>query len=348
MRRIESRRRTAGQKRGFTLVELLVVIAIIGVLVALLLPAIQAARESARRTQCTNNLKQIGVGMTNYEVSKKTYPPGEHKPAGVVSSGGLAWSCWFLPYIEENNLNDRMDYKVDMRDPPNWQPDLTGPANSLISTYLCPSTGRRQTRRDDNGRLTDFDGNGVLDPNTGEGLGCIDYIGVSGPGENVINPLTTKKYGDNRGVLLNLASGGPCLGSAPECNAKRVSVRNITDGTSHTIIVAECSGRGVEDKNGDAPDGEDFKKIDGAWASSSNVGKLKLNVDVDKVSAINPPPEWNWKEEEFFSDHTGGVNILMCDGSVHFLSDDTHYSVYYALCTRNAEEVIGDDVLGND
>ena len=88
--------------------------------------------------------------------------------------------------------------------------------------------------------------------------------------------------------------------------------------------------------------------LDGAWASKSNIGKLKLNVDVDKVSAINPPAAINWKEEEFFSDHPGGVNILMCDGSVHFLSDDTHYNVYYALCTRNGEEVLADGTLGDD
>ena len=195
--------------------------------------------------------------MTNYEVSKKTYPPGEHKPAGVVSSGGLAWSCWFLPYIEETNLHDRMSYKVDMRDPPNCLPDLTGPANTLVSTYLCPSMSTHQFNRDI-GRLTDFNGNGIYDPSTGEGLACIDYIGVSGPGENVMNMLTGKVYGDNRGMLLNLSSGGPCLGTAPECNAKRISVRNVTDGTSHTIIVAECSGRGVEDNNGDPPGGENF------------------------------------------------------------------------------------------
>jgi prepilin-type N-terminal cleavage/methylation domain-containing protein len=95
-------RLAGGRKRpAFTLVELLVVIAIIGVLVALLLPAIQAAREAARRTQCVNNLKQIGLGMLNFEKVRRTFPPGEFKPAGVNANGALAWSVWFLPYIEE-------------------------------------------------------------------------------------------------------------------------------------------------------------------------------------------------------------------------------------------------------
>ena len=135
------------RRRAFTLVELLVVIAIMGVLVALLLPAVQSAREAARRTQCTNNLKQIGIGMANFEVAKKHFPPGEFKPAGVPAGAGLAWSCWFLPYIEENNLYDRMNLAMDMRAPPNWQADLSGPTNQVIPVYLCPSMGRHQTQR---------------------------------------------------------------------------------------------------------------------------------------------------------------------------------------------------------
>jgi prepilin-type processing-associated H-X9-DG protein len=152
-------------------------------------------------------------------------------------------------------------------------------------------------------------------------------------------------YGDNRGVLLNLSSGPSCGGTPYECFAKTIAMRNITDGTSHTIVVAECSGRGVADTNGDLPGGQDFNDLDGAWASSSNVGKIKLYIDdpVNKLSAINPPPAINWKEEEIFSDHPGGAHVLMCDGSVHFLSDDTHYRIYFALCSRNGDEVIPDE-----
>ncbi len=328
---------------AFTLVELLVVIAIIGVLVALLLPAIQAARESARRTQCTNNLKQIGLGMTNYEVAKKHYPPGELKPSGVATGGGLAWSCWFLPYIEEQSLFGLMDLKKDMRSEPNWKADLSGPTNTPIAVYLCPSMARHQNRRGMDGRLTDFNDNGIYQPDSGEGMGAIDYIGISGPGKNCINYINGQKYGDNRGILLNMASGGPCFGTAQECSAKTISVRNIPDGLTNTILVGECSGRGVADSNGDAPGGENINDLDGAWASKSNIGKIKLNVDVDGVSAINPPAHVNWAEEEFFSDHPGGVNVLMCDGSVRFLADETHYHVYYALCSRDGAETISDE-----
>ncbi|MGD9720747.1 MAG: DUF1559 domain-containing protein [Pirellulales bacterium] len=331
-------------RSAFTLVELLVVIAIIGVLVALLLPAIQAARESARRTQCTNNLKQIGVGMTNYETSKKHFPPGEYKPAGVPTSGGLGWSCWFLPYIEEGSLFDLMDLKKDMRSPPNWLVDAngqpSGPTNTPISTYLCPSMATHQTHRGLDGRLTDFNNNGTYQSGSGEGLGAIDYIGVSGPASTAVNASKNVAYGDNRGVLLNMASGGPCFGTADECSGKTISVRNITDGTSHTIVVAECSGRGVHDSNGDSPGGTNFNELDGAWASKSNIGKLKLTTATFGYSGINPPAWLNWSEEEFFSDHPGGVNVLMCDGSVHFLVDETDMSIAFALCSRNGDEVI--------
>jgi prepilin-type N-terminal cleavage/methylation domain-containing protein/prepilin-type processing-associated H-X9-DG protein len=329
-------------RRGFTLVELLVVIAIIGVLVALLLPAIQSARESARRTQCTNNLKQIGLGMLNFENAKKNFPPGEFKPAGMPVNGGLAWSAWFLPYIEEQNLHGRMDFKKDMRVAPNWQPDLTGPTNTVIPVYVCPSMARHQMQRGDDNHLADFNKDGKYSSGSGEGLACIDYIGISGPATSTVNYVTGQTYGDNRGILLNLASGGLCFGTAPECSAKTIRVRNITDGTSHTMIVGECSGRGVADSNGDLAGGEDINSLDGAWASSSNVGKIKLEVAKYGYSAINPPPEINWAEEELFSDHPGGVNILMCDGAVRFLNDATDSKVYFSLASRNGDEVVGD------
>jgi prepilin-type N-terminal cleavage/methylation domain-containing protein/prepilin-type processing-associated H-X9-DG protein len=330
-------------RNGFTLVELLVVIAIIGVLVALLLPAIQAARESARRTQCTNNLKQIGLGMTNYETVKKTYPPGQFKPSGVATGGSLGWSSWFLPYIEEQSLFSLIDLKKDLRAVPNWQADLSGPTNTPISVYLCPSMARRQNRRGTEGRLTDFNNNGIYQEHSGEGLGAIDYLGIIGPGKNVISLVDGKKYGDSRGILLEMSSGGPCFGTGQECKSKTITARNISDGLTNTLLIVECSGRGVADSNGDAPGGENINELDGAWASSGNLGHIKLNVEVDGVSAINPPPHVNWAEEEIFSDHPGGANALMCDGSVRFLIDETHFSIYYALCTRNGGEITSDE-----
>ena len=327
---------------GFTLIELLVVIAIMGILLAILLPAVQAAREAARRSECSNNLRQIGLGLANFESSHRHLPPGEFKPAGIAKNGALAWTGRFLPYIEYLPLHEQIDFSIDIRLPPNWQPDLSGPVNTVIPTYLCPSTARHQRVRGDDGRLIDFDGDGY-EPNTGEGLGCIDYLGVSGPKAHFVNPVTAREYGNHRGTILSLESGPGCSGTAPECSARVVRFKDITDGLSHTIIVGESTGRGVVDSNGDLPGGENLNALSGSWASFSNAGKIELNVDDDGYSAINPPPEINWREEEFFSDHPGGVQILMCDGALRFLADDTNYLVYYGLCSRDGDDLASVD-----
>jgi prepilin-type N-terminal cleavage/methylation domain-containing protein/prepilin-type processing-associated H-X9-DG protein len=317
---------------GFTLVELLVVIAIIGVLVALLLPAIQAAREAARRSQCSNNLKQIGLGLLNYESAVKTFPPGEialnNSPATPCSGSAckfFSWSSTFLPYIEEQSINDQIDFTRDMKLPPNWQANLTGPVNKVITTYICPSVATRQKQRGEDNRLRDFNGNGYS-ASTGEGLACIDYMGIPGPGQNVPNLVTGVNYPENSGVLLRH------LGSNPAVMVVRV--KHITDGLSKTVIVGEVTGRGVG-ITGSAPTwGDDLSKLDGAWSANDNCSPVK--------KAINfRPVEEGWKDQEIWSDHPGGAHLLMCDGSVHFVAEEADLDgVLAPLCSRAGGESI--------
>jgi prepilin-type N-terminal cleavage/methylation domain-containing protein len=345
---------------AFTLVELLVVIAIIGVLVALLLPAIQAAREAARRSQCMNNLKQIGLGMLNYESSKKTFPPGQFKPAGLSVKRALAWPVWHLPYIEQQNVFDRIDMKVSVTQAPNNQPDLSGPTNAVIDTYLCPSVSRRQLYRGQDGRLTGLPEPGSQGDHNGNGLACIDYMGIPGPDEGIINKTSGMAYDKEegnflaykpgRGILMRLdANPTPCPGATPTCSAPVVKMKHIIDGTTYTMMVAESSGRGAEEQincNGEnTPMTDEFS---GAWASEKNVSRVKLDPDpaVGKqycgqwVSAVNPPEKFQFAYEEFFSDHPGGLQTLRCDGSVQYLRDDTARDVYFALCTRDGGELV--------
>ena len=129
--------RNKSRKRGFTLVELLVVIAIIGILIALLLPAVQAAREAARRSQCSNNLKQIGLGFQNYHDTFKVFPPGSMNSPDNL--GGEAIAAWvlILPFIEQTSLHDLWDFNYGHLDSPNYDAN-----RGLVDAYFCPSKPR--------------------------------------------------------------------------------------------------------------------------------------------------------------------------------------------------------------
>lgn len=306
-----------GNRRlGFTLVELLVVIAIIAMLVTLLLPAVQAARAAARRTQCSNNLRQIGLGMLNYESTRQHFPPGQVRSSPDAMP--MAWSAFFLPFIEESAINDRIDFKKPLTDEVNWA--ATG---THIQTYLCPSTGRRSLLRTADNRIGDMNRNEQVDQRLGEGMACIDYLGISGPGKN-IRRANGDKYLRNKGVLIGLKDYPP-----EALEPKKIRVQQITDGLSKTVVVAECTGRGA------FRDG--VWELDGAWAAGENVSAVKL--------PINPPAAENWDAEEIFSDHPGGAHVLFCDGSVKFLSEDVEMLLLAAICTRSGREGIENQIF---
>ena len=357
---------------GFTLVELLVVIAIIGVLVALLLPAVQAAREAARRSQCANNLKQIGLGMLNYEVSRKHFPPGQAKRAGMTNKDRLSWSVWHLPYIEQQNVFDQFDFSVDVRDFPNNRADLTGPSNAVIDSYLCPSVGRMQQSRAGNRLEGEND-----TPGDGGGMACMDYMGNPGPDPDVPNASlgdpssdTTEVYrGDtstklntfasDRGVLLKYdTTTFECLGlmgnnvTNLDCSSAVVKAKHITDGLSHTLLVGESTGKGFEElfTSMSAENNVDRDEPSGAWASYRNLSFIELQGDISPIqgmgySPINPPEKIHFWIEDFFSDHPGGIQAVFCDGSVHFLSEEIEWYIVMFLCSRDGGELVSDDVF---
>jgi prepilin-type N-terminal cleavage/methylation domain-containing protein len=309
-------RRSKSLPRAFTLVELLVVIAIIGVLIALLLPAVQAARESSRRVTCQNHLHQVGLAIQNYLARHNQFPAGK-KYSGdrsLPATQSMGWSAFLLSDLEQGQSMGQIDFSVAMSDPTNLP--ITG---QVIPIFICPSVARLEEHRGNDHRLVSLDVRGG-------GMGCIDYLGVSGPDKDKSPPGSSEPYGRQRGVLL----GTKGLPNEDEIIAPPpVRAKDVIDGMSNTICVVECSGRGVEF---DAEDNK-IKSLNGAWASGSNVSHITKTIN------FLPVPD-AWYNEAIMSDHPGGAHLLMSDGSVHFGSDSIEKEVLLSLCSRDGEETV--------
>ncbi len=363
--KIDFMNKTVKCRRGFTLVELLVVIAIIGVLVALLLPAIQAAREASRRMSCVNNLKQHGLALQNYHSVRGRFPSGM---TAVVLDFGANANVKLLPYFEAASLSSLYDDDKD------WNDQLDSVLGASLGMFNCPSTSEENP----------ITVQAMADKFAGDGQarliwGTTDYAYCKGSFDgwcmsivSASDEVTLGDIPDNQAGMFDIASN--------------TGIRQITDGTSNTIAMGEASndprwqlcegfqcGLGSVLPTGDRPAHpwdawvvgtpplNGFPQLRGASIFAcvlEPINKFPVTETYVILSDLsggsgsdvlcrshfpgNPDGVGMSTTSNFRSDHPGGASFLFGDGSVHFLNESIAPESYVALSTISGDEVVGD------
>lgn len=327
-----NRLHSVARRPAFTLVELLVVIAIIGVLVALLLPAVQAARESARRIQCGNHLKQLGLGAQNFVDAKGWFPPNRlgNVPAGApTTTAWLTWAVVILPYIEQQTY-----YALwDETQPYSWHPEST--TRRAVPTYFCPSRRRPSEAFSQN----EADG--------GKSGGLTDYAACAGNGNNDGIAANGTPNAEANGVMI----GGRWEADTTLTRLLKwqsiVRVASITDGTSNTFLMGE---KHVRRLNAAGTARFVFGTADDRTAySMNNTNNMRrfagLGGDLLEYSIatfVDSASVQALDNRKFGSRHPGICQFVLCDGSVKPIQNNIDLRIYTRLGNREDGEPIGD------
>lgn len=329
-------RRDGVGRGGFSLVELLVVIAIIGLLVGLLLPAVQMAREAARRSSCANNLRQMGIAMHGYHDALRSFPSAYVSDPGVNSvqgppdpvtrdaGPGWGWGALLLPYLEGGVVHGRLEMTSAC-----WAAENAAEVRRVLPQFLCPSASGYPREFD----VTDIDG--VVLATFGPSH-YVANVGNEEPWGYTVDDYTRVPQLNNRSVV-----------DGPLYRNSRTRAADVTDGLSQTVFLGEhhpvLSNKtwvGVVPGAAVCPRPEFYFSSCDFAATLVQVHSGPSSNEVPPV--IHPPNSPMCHVCQMYAEHPGGAQVLLGDSSVRFISETIHQGVWAALSTRAGEEVIGE------